>query len=91
MRSILQLQNKKKQDHFDELIDDIFDDKPIFDAGPKMEDIAKWKKWNIFIDDDHLFDESDTQETKDISNDIINNTDTNEVLFEDLPVLKFVV
>ena len=43
------------------------------------------------IDDDYLFDESDEQETKDISNDLINNTDTNEILFEDLPEAKFVV
>ena len=83
MRLILQLQNKKKQDNFDELIDDIFYNKPIFDASSKIED--------VFIDDDYLFDESDEQETKDISNDIINNTDTNKVLFEDLPEPKFVV
>ena len=46
---------------------------------------------DIFIDDDYLFDESDEQEAKDISNDIINNIDTNEVLFEDLsePKLLF--
>ena len=82
MRLILQLQNKKTRP-FDKLIDDIFDNKPIFEASPKIED--------IFIDDDHLFDDSDEQETKDISNDIINNTGTNEVLFEDLPEPKFVV
>ena len=46
---------------------------------------------DIFIDDDYLFDESDEQEAKDISNDIIYNTDTNEVLFEDLSEPKFVV
>ena len=40
---------QKKQDHFDELIDDIFDNKPIFDAGPKIED--------IFINDDYIFGE----------------------------------
>ena len=74
---------QKKQDHLDELIDDIFDNKPIFDVSPKIED--------IFIDDDYLFDESDEQGTKDISNDIINNTDTNEVLFEGLREPKFVV
>ena len=65
------------------LIDDIFDNEPIFDVSPKIED--------IFIDDDYLFDESDEQETKDISNNIINDTDTNEVLFEDMPEPKFVV
>ena len=83
MRSILQLQNMKRQDHFDKLIDDVFDNKPIFDANPKIED--------VFIGDDHLFDESDEQETKYISNNIINNTHTNEVLFEDLPEPKLVV
>ena len=51
MRLILQLQNKKKQDHFDELIDDIFYNKPIFDSSSKIED--------IFIDADCLFNESD--------------------------------
>ena len=74
---------QKKHDHFDRLIYDIFDNKPILDASPKIED--------IFINDDCLFDESDEQETKDISNDIINNTNTNEVLLEDLPEPKFVV
>ena len=44
-------------------MDDIFDNEPIFDVSPKIED--------IFIDDDYLFDESDEQETKDISNNII--------------------
>ena len=83
VRLILQLQNNNKKNHFDELIDNIFDSKPIFDASPKVED--------IFINDDYLFDESDEQETKDIPNDIINNTDTNEVLFGDLPEPKFVV
>ena len=83
MRSTLQLQNKKKHYHFDKLIYDIFDNKPIIDASPKIED--------IFINNDYLFDETDEQETKDISNDIINNSDTNEVLFEDLSEPKFVV
>ena len=73
----------KRQDHFDKLIDDIFDNKPIFDASPKIKD--------VFIGDDHLFDKSDEQETKDIPNSIINNTHTNEVLFEDLPEPKLVV
>ena len=67
MRSILQVQNMKRQDHFDKLIDDIFDN------------------------NGHLFDKSDEQETKDIPNNIINNTHTNEVLFEDLPEPKLVV
>ena len=83
MRSILQVQNMKTQDHFDKLIDDVFDNKPIFDASPKIKD--------VFIGDDHLFDESDEQEIKDISNNIINNTHTNKVLFEDLPEPKLVV
>ena len=47
---------QKEQDHFDELIDDSFENKPIFDASPKIED--------IFIDDDYLFDQSDEQEPK---------------------------
>ena len=82
MRSILELQNKKNRSILKKLIDDIFDNEPIFDVSPKIED--------IFIDDDYLFDESDEEVTKDISNDIINNNDTNEVLFEDLPEPKFV-
>ena len=44
---------------------------------------------HIIIDDDYLFNEFNEQEAKDISSDIINNIDTNEVLFEDLPELKF--
>ena len=83
MRSILELQNKKNRSILKKLINDIFDNEPIFDVSPKIED--------IFIDGDYLFDESDEQETKDISNNIINNTDTNEVLFEDMPEPKFVV
>ena len=38
-----------------------------------------------------MFDDSDEQQANGISNGIINNTDTNEVLSEDLPEPKFVV
>ena len=83
MKLTVLLWSKKKQEHIDELFDDLDGNNvPIFDYGLKTED--------IFIDDDYLFDSSDEQETKNICDYLLNDIEQNDVLFEDLPKLEFV-
>ena len=49
-----------------------------------MDDVVKTE--DIFIDDDYLFDNDDTQETKNICDYVLDDIDTNDVLFEHVPV-----
>ena len=55
----------------------------VTDDRPKTED--------ILIDDVYLFDSLDEQEIEDISNNVTNDTDQNEVMFEELSKSEFIV
>ena len=49
-----------------------------------MDDVVKTE--DIFIDDDYLFDNEGTQETKNICDYVFDDIDTNDFLFENVPV-----
>ena len=66
------------------MLDYLEDDKSqVTDDRPKTED--------ILIDDVYLFDSLDEQEIEDISNNVTNDTDQNEVMFEELSKSEFIV
>ena len=70
---MLQL-NKKKQNYFIGLLDDVLDEDNPFNDTMETED--------IFIDD-NLFDDTDQKDIKNISEDVFQDTnlDQNEALF----------
>ena len=74
---MLQL-NKKKQNYFIGLLDDVLDEENPFNDTMETED--------IFIDD-NLFDDTNQKDIKKISEDVLQDTnlDQNEALFVDLP------
>ena len=66
------------------MLDYLEDDKSqVTDDRPKTED--------ILIDDVYLFDSLDEQEIEDISNNVTNDTDQNEVMFEELSKSEFII
>ena len=66
------------------MLDYLEDDKSqVTDDRPKTED--------ILIDDVYLFDSLDEQEIEDISNNVTNDTDQNEVMFEELSNSEFII
>ena len=69
---------RKKQDYFIDLFDDVLDEDNPFNDTMKTED--------IFIDDS-LFDNTDQTEIKKVSEDVLQDTniDQNKALFVDLP------
>ena len=70
----------KKDGYYDKLFDDITDKsdrRQIIDGVVKTED--------IFTDDDYLFDDDDTQETKNICDYVLDYIETNDVFLEHVP------
>ena len=72
---------QKRDDYYDKLFNDIMDED---DRRQIMDDVIKTE--DIFIDDDYLFDNEGTQETKNICDYVFDDIDTNDVLFENVPV-----
>ena len=77
--------NQKTEDYYDfrclMLFDDITnecDRRQTIDDGIKIED--------IFIDDNYLLDEDDTQETKNLCYYVLDDVDQNDILFKHKPV-----
>ena len=71
---------QERDDYYDKLFDD------IMDKGNRrqiIDDIVKTEV--IFIGDNYLFDNDDTQETN-ICDQVLDDIDTNHVLFEHVPV-----
>ena len=65
---------QKRDDYYEKLFDDIMDEG---DRRQIIDDVVKTE--NIFIDDNYLFDNDDTQETKNICDYVLDDIDTNDV------------
>ena len=72
---------QKRDDYYDKLFDDITDEG---DRRQIIDDVVKTE--DIFVDDNYLFDNDDTQETKTICDYVLDDIDRNNVLFEHVPV-----
>ena len=69
---------KQKRDHYYDKLFNQGDRRQILDNVVQTDD--------MFIDDDYLFDKDDTQETKNICDYVLNDIDTDNALFEHVPV-----
>ena len=72
---------QKRDDYYDKLFDDITDEG---DRRQIIDDVVKTE--DIFIDDNYLFDNDDTQETKTICDYVLDDIDRKNNLFEHVPV-----
>ena len=72
---------QKREDYCEKLFDDITDKG---DRRQIIDDVVKTE--DIFIDNYYLFDDDDEQKTKNICDNVLDDINTDDVLFEHVPV-----